>query len=142
MTAAVKEKFSKRNTVLSIIPGGLTKILQPLDISVNRSFKVKLRKIWESWMSDGEHSFTKTGRMRRASYAEVCDWVAEAWNDVKSETIRNGFGKANIIEEEENPVDEPSDNLNDTQLAETLKDLMLSTTEDEAFDGFESDEEI
>ena len=31
---------------LAIIPGGLTKELQPLDVGVNRVFKVKLRAAW------------------------------------------------------------------------------------------------
>ncbi|GFV32053.1 pogo transposable element with KRAB [Trichonephila clavipes] len=39
---------------IAIIPGGLTKKLQPLDVSINRSFKSKVRKLWEQWMSDGE----------------------------------------------------------------------------------------
>jgi hypothetical protein len=38
----VKEAVQK-HTELAVIPGGLTKHLQPLDISVNKSFKTKLR---------------------------------------------------------------------------------------------------
>uniref|UniRef100_A0AAQ5WZQ5 HTH CENPB-type domain-containing protein n=2 Tax=Amphiprion ocellaris TaxID=80972 RepID=A0AAQ5WZQ5_AMPOC len=66
LTATVKNQVQQMNSELAIIPGGLTKELQPLDIAVNRAFKVKLRTAWERWMTDGEHSFTKTGRQRRA----------------------------------------------------------------------------
>jgi hypothetical protein len=54
----VKNRFGK-STKLAIIPGGLTKVLQPLDISVNRSFKPNLRKRWMDWMINEIHSFTK-----------------------------------------------------------------------------------
>lgn len=65
-------------------------MLQPLDISVNRSFKAVLRRLWESWMSEGEHNFTKMGRMRRAEFGEVAKWVSEAWDSIseKSDCIR------------------------------------------------------
>ena len=44
LTETVKLLVRQANTVLTVIPGGLTKVLQPLDISVNRLFKAKLRK--------------------------------------------------------------------------------------------------
>ena len=43
-----KKKVNEENTIPVIIPGGLTKILQHLDILVNKSFKTNLRQIWES----------------------------------------------------------------------------------------------
>jgi len=58
-----------------VIPGGLTKKLQPLDISVNCSFKNHIYAKWEKWMSKGIHIFTESGLMRRAKHAEVLDWV-------------------------------------------------------------------
>ena len=35
---------------MAVIPGGLTKKLQPLDIAVNKPFKDQLRAKWENWM--------------------------------------------------------------------------------------------
>ena len=69
---AVKSKAKKTNSELAIIPGELTKELQPLDIGANRSFKIKLRFAWEHRTTDGKHTFTKTGRQRPASYATIC----------------------------------------------------------------------
>ncbi|RVE56245.1 hypothetical protein OJAV_G00219260 [Oryzias javanicus] len=39
LTADVKQKVKQMNATLAVIPGGLTKELQPLDIGVNRPFK-------------------------------------------------------------------------------------------------------
>ena len=45
-----KERIQATDSIPTVIPGGLTKLLQPLDISVNETFKAELRKLWESWM--------------------------------------------------------------------------------------------
>uniref|UniRef100_A0A1A8HE93 Uncharacterized protein n=1 Tax=Nothobranchius korthausae TaxID=1143690 RepID=A0A1A8HE93_9TELE len=70
------------------------------ECGVNRAFKVRLRTAWERWMTDGEHTFTKTGRQRRASYAAICEWIVNAWANVSTCTVVLAFAKAGIIHEE------------------------------------------
>ena len=48
-------------------------------------------------MTSGEKSFTKTGRMRRATFSQVCQWILTAWSSVKESTITNGFLKAGLL---------------------------------------------
>lgn len=136
----VKDAIKNQNTIPAVIPGGLTKVLQPLDIAVNRSFKAELRKLWEDWMCSGTHSFTATGRMRRATYGEVAQWVATAWERVPTSCITSGFRKAELFQygnEEPAPMDvEDSDDEESTDDYRFDPTLFNSDTEDEEFDGF------
>lgn len=86
LTNTVKTQVKQTKLNLAIIPGGLTKDLE-LDIGVNRSFKVKLRTAWKRKMTEGEHTFTKTGRQRWASYATICQWMVDAWDKVSVSSV-------------------------------------------------------
>lgn len=153
ITDSVKEAVRKTNSLLAVIPGGTTKYLQPLDISVNRAFKVALRTEWEAWMTSGDKSFTKTGRMRRATFAQVCQWVLIAWGKVKKSTIVNGFEKAGLLcavaddsasdgtaststlPQAESDSGSEAD-VSATMAEETLLQLFVSDTESSDFSGF------
>uniref|UniRef100_A0A914E4S0 DDE-1 domain-containing protein n=1 Tax=Acrobeloides nanus TaxID=290746 RepID=A0A914E4S0_9BILA len=70
---------TQSSAYIAVIPGGLTKELQPLDISVNRSFKCHLRQQWKNWLlNNAVHTFTPGGKMRHASLVEVYQWVIKA----------------------------------------------------------------
>ena len=46
LTENVKAEL-KRTSKIAVIPGGLTRFLQPLDVSVNKPFKENLRRHWD-----------------------------------------------------------------------------------------------
>ena len=82
VTDTVKAAFKRENTDLAVIPGGLTSILQPLDVSLKKPFKDRVRKGWMEWMADGIHEFTATGRQKKPSEELICLWISQAWNEI------------------------------------------------------------
>ena len=146
ITDGVKKQVKHTNSVLAVIPGGLTKVLQPLDVGVNRAFKTRLRTAWEHWMTEGEHTFTKTGRQRRATYATICQWIVNAWADISISTVVRAFRKAGCVTElpdissdtdsDNGDFDEMEPGMLDAQLAQ----LFNSDTEEEEFEGFPEEE--
>ncbi len=147
-----KAAIKRTNSIPAVIPGGTTKYLQPLDISVNGAFKVALRVEWQAWMTSSEKSFTKTGCMRRATFAQVCQWILTAWSSVKKSTITNGFRKAGLLRDEEDSTssratrdesDIESDNERETEKVcdEVILRLFNSDTEEDDFSGFSAQEE-
>ena len=130
ITDNVKAFIKSTNSIPAVIPGGTTKDLQPLDISVNRAFKVALCVQWEAWMTSGDKSFTNTGRMQKATFAQVYEWVLMAWGSVKTSTIINRFQKAGLLRDEE-----------DATTAEAPQRLFDSDSDEEEFVGFDSDNE-
>ena len=110
-------------------------------------------------MTVGEKSFTKTGRMRKATMPEVCSWVIAAWKRVKTSTIINGFRKAGILpsgDGGEGPSTSESDGAGATpdiasesdsdgshvgsELDRAIMELFDSATDESDFEGFSPDE--
>jgi len=59
LTDAMKEEAKRLRIDLAVIPGGLTSILQPLDVCLNKLFKDRMRQKWDDWMASGEAKKTK-----------------------------------------------------------------------------------
>lgn len=136
---SVKQKCQKISTTMAVIPGGMTKILQPLDISINRSFKCEMRKRWERWMSKSLKN-TK-GKVKRASYEEIVRWVAEAWDAVKGRTVQSAFRKAGIVAsaadiDSDDTSESECDTSEDENLTQELLELFNTDTEESEFEGF------
>lgn len=138
----VKKYATKVKASLAVIPGGLTKKLQPLDISVNRSFKNHIRDQWEKWMCSGLKDYTKSGHLKKASLPEVCRWIVAAWDSVSVQTVKSGFRKPGLIQYENETVldsdsnNEFSDSDNSNELDPEILKLFESETEESDFEGF------
>ena len=86
---------------------------------------------------EGEHTFTKTGRQRRASYATICQWIVDAWADISVSTVVRAFTKAGIITElpgNSSDTDSDNDERDPGMLDAVLAQLFNSDTQE--FEGF------
>ena len=95
VTESTKRLATKLKMHLTVIPGGLTSQLQPLDVSINKPFKGFMREKWTKWIEAPTHHVTPTGTVKRPSIS-VCEWVKNSWQRVKSETIVKSLKKCDI----------------------------------------------
>src|SRR3989337_1811564 len=90
-TDTVKKRFREKKTDLAVIPGGLTSKLQPLNVSLNKPFKTKIRNLYNHWMSEAIKEYTPLGKIKRPSYSLVATWVKESWEAMDIDMIRCSF---------------------------------------------------
>jgi hypothetical protein len=62
VTDSMKDQLCKMKTELLVIPGGMTSVLQPMDISINKSFKDRMRQQYLTWIMDPACELTETGK--------------------------------------------------------------------------------
>ena len=78
LTHDVSDAVKATNTDVAVIPGGLTGILQPLDVSINKPFKDGLRKRWVHWMAKDQYTLTAGGNIRAPPLPTQAQWVKES----------------------------------------------------------------
>jgi hypothetical protein len=98
-TEEVKETLKSRNTDQVIIPGGLTSMLQLLDVCINRPFKVTLKEQYTQWMAAGEHEFMPDAE-------QLCEWIREACSLILPALIEKSFKKCGISNKLDGTEDE------------------------------------
>ena len=103
----LKSELKRNRTYQRVIPGGCTSVLQPLDVCLNKPFKVHMRQKWNEWMANGEKQLTKVGNLKRAELATVCQWIVDSWNEVPSDMVIRSFLKCGIS----NSIDGTEDEL-------------------------------
>ena len=88
----IKNKINHWETFISMIPGGLTRYLQPLDVSINKPFKDELRKKYTDYWMETKNSNAKV------SQNYLINWVWEVWYSkrISSNMIRKSFKAAGI----------------------------------------------
>ncbi|CAI5769472.1 pogo transposable element with KRAB domain [Podarcis lilfordi] len=133
--------FKEAKTHLAVIPGGLTSQLQPLDVSINKPFKVFMREEWNKWMAAGNHDLTPTGRMKRPTITQVCEWVKTSWHLVKEEIVVQSFRKcgiSNALDANEDDILDEDSEESDVSDCEQLNFINSDSGTDE-FLGFTED---
>ena len=137
-TEQVKRSLKSENTDLAVIPGGLTSVLQPLDVCLNKPFKDRVR---QRWMADGIHELTATERQKKPSEELMYQWIGEAWRDIPREMVARSFLKCGISKaldgsEDDCVFDSSSDDESILEDEVLLNELFASDSESEDFYGF------
>jgi hypothetical protein len=69
----------------------MTYFLQPLDVSVNSSFKSALRAAWSDWFENTPPEYTPKGYRKRPSYQALINFVDKAIQKISPEIIKRSF---------------------------------------------------
>jgi hypothetical protein len=93
------------------MPGGMTSVLQPIDVTINKPFKNSLRQQYMTWIADPACELTETVKIKHAAPSEVARWVSAAWKAIPESTIIKSFKKCCISGSEDDIVWE--DNVED-----------------------------
>ena len=92
LTEEIGQACKDTGTLRCVIPGGYTSKLQPLDLKVNRSFKSRLRKIYQK---KSREALGETGTSKISTQRErlnlLTQSVREAWFPLNKNVIQNGF---------------------------------------------------
>jgi len=116
----IDKPLRKVNPVIAV-----TRSVQPLDVSINKPFKDKLREKWRAWMATGEHKYTKTGNLKKPAYDLMCWWIMEAWNEIPAQMIIKSFEKCGIINNSDNSLTRV-----EGEVEETYEEHIVVTLED------------
>ena len=93
LTDSMKNQLRKMKTELVVIPGGMTSVLQPMDVSINKPFKDRLRQQYLTWIVDPGRELTETGKIKCAAPSEFVRWVSAAWKAIPESIIVRSFKK-------------------------------------------------
>ena len=143
------------NTDLAVIPGGLTSVLQPLDVSLNHPFKCRVHDQWTRWMSSGAAELTTSGNFKRPPLSTVVTWVKTAWDSIEVPMIEKSFKKCaisnnldgteddilwseavNDSNEDNEDTDEGEEIYDDVLTDEQARKLFEDSSDEEEFFGF------
>ena len=156
-TDATKKRTKEIRANIAVIPGGLTSVLQPLDVYLNKPFKDRLRTKWTEWMSSGSAMLTKGGNVQKPDITVVTMWVKDSWDLIPEEMVRKSFFKCGIsnamdgfeddaiyeTEQNSNADDDSADDSEDGYTDDALPSAELMgelfsehSDDDEEFQGF------
>jgi hypothetical protein len=94
-TKEVKEACQRNSIDICMIPGGCTKYLQPLDLTVNRSFKARLKNGYSMMMRNytGTIDKCKKESANKVNIKELMQNVSRSANSVTTQCVMNGWIK-------------------------------------------------
>jgi hypothetical protein len=92
----VRRKFP--NVVLAYLPPNLTGKLQPLDVSVNSSFKQQVKTVYGLHFAQKDVNTSILQGSNKYRKSALIEWVHKGWANVKESTVVEGWRKAGLLE--------------------------------------------
>ena len=97
-TVNMKKLLQNKSTLLINVPPGCTSQVQPLNVSINKSFKHAIREQFKKHLSENLHLYTKNKLPVSERRVLTTKWVAEDSEKVSQnkEIIKRSFVKCGI----------------------------------------------
>ena len=122
LMSIVKDTVDKgARSDISVIPGGLTGIVQPADVSWNKPFKQACKELHNEWLASGEKSYTPAGNVRALSKLLCLRWVKQAWSCVSKEVVVKSFEARGISVSLDGKEDDKIHCIKDCEVAAAAK---------------------
>jgi hypothetical protein len=91
MMASVTDSIADLGIDIISIPGGCTGLCQPLDVWINKPFRVRVRALWEEWMIK---EIDRTGMVYAPSREDISSWVVQVvWGMDGKPLMQNAWRK-------------------------------------------------
>ncbi|CAN0437947.1 unnamed protein product, partial [Pylaiella littoralis] len=86
----IADLLKRANTIVILIPGGLTPLLQPLDRMLNKQMKRLLRGMYTAHTATAVPD-TRTGKLKPPGRGQVSTWCKQAWAQITPELVKTCF---------------------------------------------------
>ena len=88
--AFITDLLKRCNTIVILIPGGLTPLLQPLDRMLNKQMKRLMRGKYVTYTATAVED-PKTGKLKPPGRGKVSTWCNESWAAITPEVVKTCF---------------------------------------------------
>ncbi|CAN0109308.1 unnamed protein product [Ascophyllum nodosum] len=85
--AFITDLLKRCNTIVILIPGGLTPLLQPLDRMLNKQMKRLMRGKYVTYTATAVED-PKTGKLKPPGRGKVSTWCNESWAAITPEVVK------------------------------------------------------
>ncbi|XP_071043105.1 jerky protein homolog-like [Parasteatoda tepidariorum] len=135
------DELASDNIKALFLPPNVTSFIQPLDQGVLENIKRNYRKKLLKFLIEGiEENKSVPETLKSLNVKDAVYWIAEAWDEVKSDTIKKSWRK--IIDTQTEPLNEEDirDWINADEQQEITDEMIVNNKEKESSDEDSEDE--